>query len=377
MSANAQDKPIATPVLVYDGRIGELYRIFLINILLTIVTLGIWRFWGETRMRRYVWSRTSSFGQRFEYDGTGGQLFVGFMLAVLLFVSLFGATTLVAYLLVLVFPDVGESLAIIPGILFMITVVTLALGAPLAAQRHRLSHTTWGSIRGGVKGSMLSYGLRSLSYVILTIVTAYQMGPWAKMRMYERMTNATFFGNQHFSASTRARDIYVRFLMAFVGILALVGAVYGTLYFLTQPVIALMIQAKDDPQATRQAILFLVPGLIVGSLIVSFGSALIGATFVAAYFRHIAGHTRFGALQFSSQITGMAVLRFMLGNLAILVFTLGIGIPVVIHRNLRFVTKNFLGSGTPDFASLQQSDQKISRFGEGISQVLDAGLAIV
>lgn len=377
MSANTQENSISTPVLSYDGRIGDLYRIFLINILLTIVTLGIWRFWGETRMRRYVWSRTSSFGQRFEYDGTGGQLFVGFLLALLLFVGLFGATALVAYLLALFFPDTGKSLAIIPAILFIIAVLTLALGAPLAAQRHRLSHTTWGGIRGGVEGSMLSYGLRSLSYAILTIVTLYQMGPWSQMRLYERMTNATFFGNQHFSASTCALDIYKRFLLTFVGILVLVGGVYGALYFMLLPAMVQLVQVKGDPQVTAAALIILAPGFVLGSLVVTFGSALIGASFVAAYFRHIIGHTRFGALQFSSQITGMAVLRFTLGNLAILVFTLGIGIPVVIHRNLRFMAKNFLGTGTPDFASLQQSDQKPSGFGEGISPVLDGGLGIV
>ncbi len=43
--------------LQYDGRLGELYRIFLVNLLLTIITLGIYRFWAITRWRRYFWSR--------------------------------------------------------------------------------------------------------------------------------------------------------------------------------------------------------------------------------------------------------------------------------------------------------------------------------
>ena len=71
------------PALHYDGRLGELYSIFLTNILFTILTLGIYQFWAITRYRRYFWSRTQFQGERFEYTGTGRQLFVGFLLAVL------------------------------------------------------------------------------------------------------------------------------------------------------------------------------------------------------------------------------------------------------------------------------------------------------
>jgi len=45
--------------LHYDGRIGPLYRIFVVNLLLTIVTVGIYRFWAITRWRRYFWSHMS------------------------------------------------------------------------------------------------------------------------------------------------------------------------------------------------------------------------------------------------------------------------------------------------------------------------------
>lgn len=39
---------------VYDGRLGEFYVIFIKNVLLSIITLGIYRFWGKTRVRRYL-----------------------------------------------------------------------------------------------------------------------------------------------------------------------------------------------------------------------------------------------------------------------------------------------------------------------------------
>ena len=120
----------------------------------------------------------------------------------------------------------------------------------------------------------------------------------------------------------------------------------------------------------------LTPALLVAYLVLGFGGALISAGFTAAYLRHITGHTRFGALQFSSRVSGLAVLGLTLGNILILVFTLGFGMPVVIHRNLRFMAANLLGSGVPDLAALRAGDQTVSRFGEGMFQALDAGAGI-
>ena len=263
----------------------------------------------------------------------------------------------------------------LPALLFEFTVVTRALGAPFSAQRYRLNHTIWRGIRGGVKGSMLAYGLRSLLYLFLVVLTFYQLAPWAMLRLYERRTNASFFGTQQFSAATRAGAVYLRFLLAFVGTVVLAVAVFGLLFIIERPVLALMTQGHD-PRVVQRAFSQLTPALLVAYLVLGFGGALISASFTAAYFRHITGHTRFGTLQFSSRVTGLAVLGLTLGNILVLVFTLGFGMPIVIHRNLRFMAANLLGSGVPDLADLHASDQPVSRYGEGMFQALDAGAGI-
>src|SRR5271166_2072668 len=99
--------------LQYDWRVGEIYPIFLLNLLLTIVTLGIFRFWAVTRLRRYLWSRAAFQDQRLTYTGTGGELFVGFLLAGLVLVGL----GIVAVALAYVLRQFDERLAIIPMLL--------------------------------------------------------------------------------------------------------------------------------------------------------------------------------------------------------------------------------------------------------------------
>ncbi|CAG4903117.1 hypothetical protein R52603_03045 [Paraburkholderia saeva] len=57
------------PLLTYDGSTGALYGIFIRNFVLTVLTLGIYRFWATTNTHRYVWSSMRFQGTRFEYTG--------------------------------------------------------------------------------------------------------------------------------------------------------------------------------------------------------------------------------------------------------------------------------------------------------------------
>ena len=63
----------------HNGRISELLPIVLLNTLLNILTFTIYRFWGKTRVRGYLWDSTLLLGDRLEYKGTGGELFRGFL----------------------------------------------------------------------------------------------------------------------------------------------------------------------------------------------------------------------------------------------------------------------------------------------------------
>lgn len=58
---------------------GALYPIHLINVLLMIVTLTIYRFWAVTRVRRFLWPRVRFDGQPLEYTGNGLEIFFGFL----------------------------------------------------------------------------------------------------------------------------------------------------------------------------------------------------------------------------------------------------------------------------------------------------------
>src|ERR1700722_1664932 len=59
------------------GLIGLLSK----NYFLTLVTIGVYRFWAATKLRRYLWSNIEVAGDGLEYTGTGRELFLGFLVA--------------------------------------------------------------------------------------------------------------------------------------------------------------------------------------------------------------------------------------------------------------------------------------------------------
>ncbi|MGD9591920.1 MAG: DUF898 family protein, partial [Candidatus Berkiella sp.] len=70
--------------LDYDGKLSELYKIYALSLSLSILTLGLYHFWGKTRKRRYI---TSSFildNDRFEYTGYAKELLIGLMVGLIL-----------------------------------------------------------------------------------------------------------------------------------------------------------------------------------------------------------------------------------------------------------------------------------------------------
>lgn len=72
--------------LRFTGSGSEYFKIWIVNILLTIVTLGLYLPWAKVRNRRYFYANSTLADRNFEYHATGKQLFVGFLIGMVLFI---------------------------------------------------------------------------------------------------------------------------------------------------------------------------------------------------------------------------------------------------------------------------------------------------
>ena len=70
-------------------RPGAYWRLLMRGAVLLAVTLGIYRFWFATDMRRFLWSNTEIAGETLEYTGTAIELLIGFLIAIALLVPLY------------------------------------------------------------------------------------------------------------------------------------------------------------------------------------------------------------------------------------------------------------------------------------------------
>ena len=146
----------ADSAFTFEGNWQDFARIALPNLLLTIVTLGIYRFWATARERRYLWSRTRFVDEHLEWAGTGMELFAGFVIVLVLFgVPYFGVSFVSQALIARGYEALGSAL----GVAALLSIFYLGGVARFRALRYRLSRTRWRGIRGGSDSKGFAFGL--------------------------------------------------------------------------------------------------------------------------------------------------------------------------------------------------------------------------
>jgi uncharacterized membrane protein YjgN (DUF898 family) len=368
--------------LEYDGRIGALYWIFIKNLLLNIITLSISRFWGKTNVRRYAWSHTTLQGQRFEYTGRGGELFVGFLIVVGFYVVgaiLFNVATLA----------LGTGARAIGQLSVGILILYFIFVAQYAAQNYRLTRTLWSGIRGGMTGSAWKYGIKAFLFALLNIVTLNLATPWVTLRLTEDRFNHSYFGNVKASLQASAGQLYLTFILGFVftivGLIVVALLVSGVAYAIIlaldlMPVIEQIRSANEmgaKPDLTVEQVHRLVTLGVICLVLFYLGLALVAtvafAPYTAALFRAIANNLQLAELRFSSEVTAWSYISLWIGNILLVALTLGLGFPIAVHRSVKFFCDRVTIHGELDVGRLQQTTLDRPKFGEGLLEAFDPG----
>ena len=348
---------------LHAGRVGELFPIALINALLNILTLTLYRFWGKTRVRSYLWGSTSLLDDRLEYTGTGGELFKGFLFvlfAILLPVGILNTVVEFNFS-----PDDPVSIAynglLFAGIWFLVGI------ALYRARRYRLSRTRWRGVRAGQTGSAAAYGGKYLGFFILNILTLGWTYPLMRMRLMHQMMNNTWFGDRRFAFSGSARHLYGRFAVSwitFVGLFVLLSIVSGIIGVIGAYAALNSIDSIDSIFPLAATI------LVVGFLVLL---PIIFCWYKAAEVSYFAKSTRFEGAAFELDTTLGSLLWLLVGNLLISISTLGFGAAFTQMRTFRYVCNRLHTNGIIDFDAIIQSSDKGPGFGEGLADAFDVG----
>jgi uncharacterized membrane protein YjgN (DUF898 family) len=153
---------------------------------LLLVTLGIYRFWLLTDVRRFLWSNTEIAGETLEYDGLASELLLGFLFAIAILVPIYVAIAMAT--LALELPDYVSAL----GGLALLAV--FGEFARYRARRYRLTRTVFRGLRFHQDGSGWLYAFYAILWWILIIVSLGLAYPWAQANLQRYMMRHTSYG---------------------------------------------------------------------------------------------------------------------------------------------------------------------------------------
>lgn len=340
----------------HDGQMGPVVRLSVVNFLLNIVTLSLWRFWGKTQVRAYLWGRTRIWGEPLEYVGRGSELFIGFLIALLVVFAPYMVAVVVGQLLI----AGGQPLGVLLIVVAQIAIFFLIGIGLYRARRYLMTRTVWRGLRAGQDGSALTYALLTLGHVVLLGLTLGWSGPWMSVKLDRYLMNNTRFGDTGFDCDARSAPLY---------------KYYSALWFSFIPVMAsfgVLTQVIDLPKPDSSGFLPAM-AMTYAWIIVSFllFSGLPLAAYHAAYWRNLASHTRFDGIGFGFDMGTWRLARLFLGNMLITIFSLGILRPLASQRTLRAACEHLTMDAAPDLHRLVASQQAIPRTGEGLVAALD------
>ncbi len=304
----------------FGGTVGKLLGLSTLNLLLTVVTIGVYRFWARVRVRRYLWSHMALGGEPFEYTGSGLELFVGFLIAVFGFIV---PLTLGYQFVEFVIQSRAPELESVADAIFFIGFLFLYGVALYRARRFRFSRTLWRGIRFAQSGSSATYGRKFLAYQLLSIVTLGWFVPEKNLRLWAFAINHSFYGGVPFRFRGAGHELYRPFAVSWFLFLPTLGLSY--------------------------------------------------LWYKAAEFRFVASRTRFQDLRMEFRSSGGQLFRHVALNAVLFIVTLSFGNAFIQRRNARFIAANLRLIGEPDFEAIAQSWAEMPGVGEGLAEAFDLG----
>lgn len=326
--------------LSFSGSAQTLFGMWIVNVLLTFLTLGIYYFWAKVKVRTYILSQTSFDGHRFAYHGTGYELLVGWFKGALLF-----GLPWVVLNYGLWFVDLSDNIQIAASILSWFIILAFPPFIQVWSLRYRLSRTSWCGIRFSFRGRLSDYFKIWAKGITLTILTAGLYYPFFATQTRAFMVTNSRLGNRPFTFDGKASQLFKVFFQSFQLVLFFGGL--GAFFW----------WMRDSP------IILMLIGLVL------IGPPLMWLFIIAEQRRFFWNHTCFTQCRFQSTVNSDNLLILKLSNLGLLLLSFGLAWPWVRIRSHRFALEHLILDGPLCVEDIRQERLDSSATGEEISDL--------
>ncbi|NGO63777.1 DUF898 family protein [Rhizobium daejeonense] len=304
----------------FRGRAGEYFGIWIVNILLTIVTVGIYSAWAKVRRNRYFYGNTFVDGHSFDYHARGKQIFIGRLIVF---------AYLIVYNIVLMFqPFIGLALAL--GMLLLLPWIvsrSLRFNARVTSYRNirfDFLGKTWGAFVAIILGGLVS------------IISLGILAPFASRWLYRYVFNNLRYGDRAFATDPRIGKLYgvwwVSALISLVGFVIAAGL--GFLFYAAS--------ASNMDFLTEEERTIRIVGAIYGTVVPLLVLYAVAAIFYRVGVRNVVMQATLldGRHRLYSDLSRFRYFWIVVSNLVVSVMSFGLMRPWAAIRERRYTIEH-------------------------------------
>lgn len=344
----------------FHGNSSEFFGIWIVNVLLTIVTLGIYSAWAKVRTNQYFYGNTELDSHRFAYLAKPLDILKGRIIAVLLF----GGYSFLSA----VYP--------IAGAIFAIILMILSPWLICVSMRFNLRMTSYRNVRFNFTGKYLH---AFLYLFILPIVGLFTFGlafPFVLCKIDKFLLSNVQYGDKQLDADIGAEQYYITFLiMMCVG--GAIGMAFGLIGTVVGGMFGLSLEDFAEGESTLNASISIM-------LIVGMGLYLLFITAMSAYYQatirnYILNNTTLeDVAKFTSHYKIMSFMMLLFTNLLAVVFSFGLAYPWVKVRSTQYAithTDVYLTNNKDNIIDLL--GEQSTALGDEVANVFDVDVALI
>ncbi|WJR77363.1 DUF898 family protein [Bradyrhizobium sp. NP1] len=261
--------PPLPAAVAFSGDRGAFFRLVSRGAGLELITVGFYRFWLATDIRRHLWSNTLIDGDAAEYTGRGRELLIGFLFALAILVPVY-----LAYFLVGLEVERFRAFASFPLLAFFYVFGQFAV---YRARRYRLTRTVWRGVRFWMDGSGWAYAGRATLWGLLVLLTLGLALPWREAALERYKMQHSYYGGLPGDFDGRGWEFFKQGWWIWFAGIALLAALALTKWIPPAPLLAVV------------------------------AAPFLYATFKAIEWRWWVSGIRFGGVQFESKLESSAL----------------------------------------------------------------------
>lgn len=349
---HASDTPIR---FSFSGTGSEYFRIWIVNLLFSILTLGIYSAWAKVRRTRYFYGSTSVAGTSFEYHGNPIAILKG---------------RIMAFLLIIIY-NIAIEMSLGVSLLMLAVVMAATPWLIWKSLQFKLYNTSYRGIRFGFRGALKQIYWVYLALPILTLFSLYILAPFTHQRIKKFQHQESRFGTSHFSFSGKVGSFYKAYLAVFfiwlAGILVISATLGGSLF----AIITANNMEREAVAAASATGVFLFFGALYVWMF------LIFPIFATLIQNLIWNHTQLEKHRFLSEMKWTRMSFITVTNIIGIMCTLGLFLPFAQIRAVKYRIEcmSLLPDGSlENFIAATQ--QQVSATGEGVADLLDFDLSL-